>query len=317
MAKVYARRRQTLAVTGPVSTNGRLLDYLLPVLKSLRPHQWSKNALLFLPAIFAHTIWVGPTFRGCILSFFCFSLCASSVYLFNDLIDLDRDRKHPEKRHRPFASGSIPLWFGYSAIPLLCASAIGLSAAFLPKPFVIFLLAYSGLTLIYSLFLNREPIVDVLLLTSFYVIRLLAGGAAVNVKLSPWFLAFFFFFFLGLAFLKRYVELEKWSHQKGKLANRAGYVLGDRWILQTTGVTSGFLSIVVFCLYLNSPDVIRLYSHPGWLWGICPLLAYWVCHIWFLAQRGIVNTDPVVFALRDKMSFATGASMALLLWLSA
>lgn len=120
--------------------------------------------------------------------------------------------------------------------------------------------------------------------------------------------------------MKRYVELEKWSQEKGtakKFSNRAGYVLADRWILQTTGVVSGFLSIVVFCLYLNSPDLVRLYSHPTWLWAACPIMCYWVCHIWFRAQRGLVNTDPVVFALKDKFSLATAAALALVLWLSS
>jgi len=210
------------------------------------------------------------------------------------------------------------MWFGYWGIPICLLAATALSVNLLPMGFVACLGLYSALTLVYSLFLNKEPIVDVLLLTSFYVIRLIAGGAAVGVQLSPWFLAFTFFFFLGLAFLKRYVELEKWSHEKARrFSNRAGYVLADRWILQTTGVVSGFLSIVVFCVYLASPEVSRLYTHPTWLWGACPLMCYWVCHLWFRAQRGLVNTDPVEFALKDKFSLATAAALATVLWLSS
>ena len=205
---------------------------------------------------------------------------------------------------------------GYWGIGLCLAAALGLSFWYLPAAYTYLLVGYSALTLVYSLFLNKEPIVDVLLLTSFYVIRLVAGGAAVGVRLSPWFRAFSFFFFLGLAFLKRYVELEKWTHEKKKINNRAGYVQGDRWILQVTGVTSGFLSILIFCLYLNSPDVIKLYRHPNYLWAVSPLLAYWVSHLWFRAQRGVVNTDPVVFALKDKYSLATAASLAVLLWIA-
>ncbi len=290
---------------------------VLMVLKTLRPHQWSKNVLLLLPAVMAHNVFQADVLRGCILSFIAFSLCASSVYLLNDMIDVERDRKHPEKKNRPFASGRVPMWFGYWGIPACLLVAVTIALNFLPMAFVACLVLYSALTLVYSLFLNREPIVDVLLLTSFYVIRLIAGGAAVGVKLSPWFLAFTFFFFLGLAFLKRYVELEKWSHEKAKnFSNRAGYVLADRWILQTTGVVSGFLSIVVFCLYLASPEVSRLYTHPTLLWGACPLMCYWVCHLWFRAQRGLVNTDPVVFALKDKYSLATAAALALTLYLA-
>ncbi len=285
-------------------------------LKTLRPHQWSKNVLLLLPALLGHQIFEMATMKVCLYAFFSFSFCASSVYLFNDLIDLERDRRHPEKKSRPFASGKVPVWFGYLAIPLCLALSFVLSLKFLPTNFTLFLLGYSFLTLIYSLFLNKEPIVDVLLLTSFYVIRLMAGGAAADVRLSPWFMAFSFFFFLGLAFSKRFVELERWSREKSKLTNRAGYVLGDRWILQVMGVTSGFLSILIFCLYLNSPDVIKLYTHPNWLWGVSPLLTYWVSHLWFRAQRGLVNTDPVVFALRDRHSLATAAALAVLLWMS-
>lgn len=162
------------------------------VLKTLRPHQWSKNVLLLLPAVMAHNVFQRDVMQAALIAFVAFSLCASAVYLLNDIIDVERDRKHPEKRHRPFASGRVPMWFGYWGIPSCLLVAGVMSYTLLPLPFTALLVTYFASTLVYTLFLNREPIVDVLLLTSFYVIRLLSGGAAVGVKLSPWFLAFTF-----------------------------------------------------------------------------------------------------------------------------
>lgn len=315
MARSSSAKKENFVVVNRPDAPAATIELWL-VAKMLRPHQWSKNALLLLPALLGHRIFEWSILRGCVVAFVTFSLCASSVYVFNDLVDLERDRRHPEKKHRPFASGKLPVWAGYWGIAICLTLALGLSLWYLPSVYTGMLVGYSLLTLVYSLFLNKEPIIDVLLLTSFYVIRLLAGGAAVGVRLSPWFMAFSFFFFLGLAFLKRYVELEKWSHERKQMGNRAGYVLGDRWILQVTGVTSGFLSILIFCLYLNSPDVMKLYTHPNILWGVSPLLAYWVSHLWFRAQRGVVNTDPVVFALRDKYSLATAAALAGLLYVA-
>ena len=298
--------------------NGRI-EKIAPrdVLRLLRAHQWTKNILLFLPAVLAHRIFDAEVFGQCVIAFVAFSLCASATYLFNDVIDVERDRNHPEKRLRPLASGKVSVRVAQALIPVLVISALLGAYYLLPLTFFFIVGAYCLSTLAYSLFLNTEPIIDVLLLTCFYVIRLLAGGAACAVELSPWFLTFCFFFFLGLAFLKRFVELERCSREENFKANRAGYLASDRWMLQATGIAAGLISIVIFCLYLNSPAVLKLYGHSLWMWGICPALTYWICHIWFLAQRGKVNTDPVIFALKDKSSLATALFLALLIWLAS
>ncbi len=274
------------------------------IVKALRLHQWAKNALLFVPLVLAHRVLDWDKWMIGVAAFFSFSFCASSVYVLNDLLDLDSDRRHPQKRNRPFAAGTLPVTLGLAVIPVLLGAAFCVSLSLVSKSFTIVLLAYLVTTTLYSSWFNRQPITDILVLAGLYALRLVAGGVAVRVVVSPWLLGFSMFFFLSLAYLKRYVELVN-LRESGKIhRNRAGYEQGDLQMLLAHGAACGYLSVLVFALYINSADVTRLYPRPAVLWGICPLLLYWISRVWFIAHRGAMAYDPVVFALKDKVSLA-------------
>ena len=275
------------------------------IAQALRLHQWAKNILLAVPLLAAHLVlnleaWISVT-----IAFFGFSLVASTTYLVNDLVDLRSDRLHPQKRFRPFASGRLPIPTG-----LILAIALGLlgfmlSIVFLPLGFVQYLVAYAVLTLGYSFALKRQLIVDVLTLAVLYTLRILAGGVAIGVVVSEWLLMFSVFVFFSLAFLKRFTEL-KGSDGSGQLSGR-GYFPDDLETMRVVGVCSGLLSALILSLYISSAAVSQLYRSPPMLWLLCPLLVYWVARIWFLAARGEVHHDPVVFALLDWRSYVVGA----------
>lgn len=294
-----------------------LVERLRLLRKAVRVHQWSKNALVFLPMLLAHRIFHPGSWLAGVIAFFAFSFCASSVYLFNDLMDLESDRRHPEKRHRPFASGKLPVALARWLIPLLIAAAFTAGLALLPFRFSLLLGLYLAMTTFYSLALNREPIVDILVLAGFYTLRILAGGAATESGVSPWLLGFSTFFFVSLAFLKRCVELERLRGVRGVAKNRAGYEYSDLQMLMPAGLACGYLSVLVLALYINSATVVREYRHPNVLWGICPLLLYWVSRVWFAAHRGRISTDPVVYALRDRVSLMLVAATGAVLFLAA
>jgi 4-hydroxybenzoate polyprenyltransferase len=269
--------------------------------KAIRLHQWLKNLLVFVPLAASHQLTSMAGLGQGALAFLAFSLCASAVYLLNDLLDLDSDRRHIRKRHRPFASGAIPVWQGTLLIPFLLMAAL-LVASTLPLLFTIVLALYFTLTLAYSLLLKRQVIVDVLLLAVLYTIRVIAGGAATAVLPSFWLLAFSMFLFLSLALVKRSAELLITLQQNKTSAAGRGYRVEDLPQLMSTGTSSGMVAVMVFALYINSPDIHALYSRPVWLWLIPPLLLYWVSRLWMKTQRGEVHDDPVVFALKDWQS---------------
>lgn len=276
------------------------------IIKALRPHQWAKNALLFLPAILAHQYGdLGVMFQVA-LAFACFSLCASSVYVFNDLLDLEQDRVHRSKRKRPFAAGRLSIPFGL-ALGTGCLGIGVLSALILlPIEFTGVLLGYVIITSAYSVYLKRKMIVDVVTLASLFTYRVIAGGVASEVELSFWLLAFSMFFFTGLAFAKRYSELKVLESSNKESTPGRGYQVQDLGIISSVGPGCGLLGVLVFALYINSEAVLSIYGRPKALWLICPLLLYWVTRVWFLAARGQLDDDPVVFALKDKMSYVVG-----------
>lgn len=276
------------------------------VWRALRVHQWVKNILIFVSIVLAHQVHNIPLLINSAIAFASFCLAASSIYLTNDLCDLESDRRHPVKKYRPLAAGTIPVTRGMAAAPLLLAGS-ALLASRLPTAFWLVLAAYLILTTSYSWYFKRIPLLDVLLLAGLYVIRIFAGQAATGIFTSSWLLAFAMFFFLSLALTKRYSD--------PAVAGR-GYVAADYPLLAFMGVASGFLSILVGALYINSHDVTRLYQRPQLLWFILPLLLYWISRLWLLAHRGWIKEDPLVFALKDRISYIIGLGAAVILLLA-
>jgi len=280
--------------------------------KALRVHQWLKNLLLFVPLFAAHRVGEFDMWLTLGLAFIAFSLCASSVYIANDLLDLESDRKHPRKCKRPFAAGVVPVWQGVVVAPLLLVASLGL-ANFVGGAFLPWLAGYFLLTCLYSFKLKQVVLVDCLMLGVLYTLRIVAGAAAVEMSLSFWLLAFSGFLFLSLAFVKRFAELQvQLLHGKHKAAGR-GYFTDDAPLVQTLGIVAGYAAVLVLALYLNSADVLRLYLAPEWIWGCVPVMLFWVSWVWLQAHRGQMHDDPLVFAVKDKASLISGAAFALFL----
>lgn len=279
--------------------------------KALRVHQWIKNLLVFLPLLAAHRLFETRAVLSAILAFVCFSLCASSVYLTNDLLDLSSDRQHKRKRHRPFAMGALPLVAGPIVALLLLVSGFGL-AMLGSIQFVVVLLGYYLLTTAYSFWLKRIVMLDAIALAGLYTSRILAGSAAMPVAPSFWMLAFSMFLFLSLAMVKRYVELESLQASGKVKATGRGYDVGDISLVQSLGASSGYLAVLVLALYIDSTASVRLYAHPQVLWALCPLLLYWISRTWAVAHRGAMHDDPVVFAVTDRVSQILGLIAAVI-----
>ena len=277
---------------------------------ALRVHQWIKNVLVFLPLLASHRVFEVDSVAEAMLAFICFCLCASSVYLTNDLLDLPSDRQHHRKRHRPFAAGTLPLVAGPIAAVLLLIA--GLSLAFLVSHlFVGMLFGYYVLTTAYSIRLKRIMMLDVVVLATLYTTRIIAGTAAIQTKPSFWLLAFSMFIFLSLAMVKRYTELLG-LQKKGKVnASGRGYDVDDIPLIQSMGSSSGYLAVLVLALYVDSTASMSLYRHPHYLWMLCPLLLYWVSRTWAVAHRGTMHDDPVVFAVMDRTSQILGLIAAI------
>jgi 4-hydroxybenzoate polyprenyltransferase/phosphoglycolate phosphatase-like HAD superfamily hydrolase len=271
-----------------------------PYIKALRPHQWLKNSLIFLPMLAAHQL-DAATFVSSLLAFVAFSLVASSVYVLNDLLDLNADRAHPRKRLRPFASGAVPIAHGgYLALALLLGGT--LVAAFLGWAFLLTLGAYYVLTTAYSLTLKRRIVLDICVLAGLYTMRIIAGGVATGIELSVWLLAFSIFFFLSLAAVKRQAELVDMAERGTLAAKGRGYHVADLPIISMVGLAAGYIAVLVMALYVNSPTVQELYAFPYALWGICCVLLYWLTRMVLITHRGAMHDDPVVFAVKDRVS---------------
>lgn len=274
---------------------------LRPWLKALRLHQWLKNLLVLVPLLTAHLFLEPAAIMQAALAFLAFGLCASGVYVLNDLLDLTPDRQHKTKRKRPFAAGRLPLLHGILVAPLLTASGLALSLACNPK-FTFVLLVYYVMTLAYSLKLKRIVMIDVVLLAGLYTIRIIGGAIAIEVDLSFWLLAFSMFIFLSLALLKRYTELRSMLGTGKSAASGRGYAVDDLALLQSLGAAAGYIAVMVMALYINSTESIELYRNPRLLWMICPILLYWVSRVWIVAHRGDMHDDPIVFAATDRVS---------------
>lgn len=283
---------------------------LRTLVKAIRVHQWAKNILIFLPLAMSHQLTRGGV-AAAVAAFFCFSFIASANYLVNDMLDIESDRRHPTKRLRPFAAGDLP---GTLGVVLALGLAAG-AAALLPllsASFALWMAVYIVTTLSYSFYLKRVAIVDVLLLSGLYTLRLLAGGAATGTEISHWLAGFSSFLFLSLAMVKRYSELENLRERGQTATHGRGYLVSDIEQIRSFGTSSAYAAVVVFMLYIGASDVTAHYRHPSRLWLIVPLLIYWLSRVWLLAARGELDDDPVVFAMRDGMSLAVGAVVAAL-----
>jgi 4-hydroxybenzoate polyprenyltransferase len=281
---------------------------LRAALKALRPHQWAKNVLILVPLLAAH-VHEGPRLTQTVFAMIAFCLCASSVYVLNDLLDLPADRVHVRKSRRPFAAGDLSLAAGFIMAPTLLAMAV-IVAAFLPVKFQWVFATYYVVTASYSFALKGIVIVDALLLAGLYTLRIIAGAAATEVPLSFWLLLFAVFLFLSLAFVKRFAELDSLRRQNRLHAAGRGYTVEDLPLLQSLGISSGYLSVLVLALYINSPEIQALYHRPKFIWILCVLMLYWISRVWMKAQRGRMHDDPVVFALKDRVSLAIGLMAA-------
>jgi 4-hydroxybenzoate polyprenyltransferase len=286
---------------------------LLALLRALRVHQWVKNLLVFVPVLLDHKLFHPPVMVNALIAFAAFCCAASGGYVLNDLLDRDADRGHRIKRNRPFAANTLSRSFGVVMVPLLFAAALLWSLWLSPK-FLALLALYVVLTTAYSIYLKQIAVLDVLLLAGLYTLRVLAGVAASHVRFSTWLLAFSMFLFLSLAFLKRYAELSELQGGAAENLARRGYLRGDREWLGSMGGASGYLSVLVLALYINSQEVVALYGNPLLLWLICPLLLFWISRMWLLAHRGRIDQDPIVAAVRDPASYAIGALVALILY---
>jgi 4-hydroxybenzoate polyprenyltransferase len=278
---------------------------LRAAIRALRPHQWAKNALIFVPLLAAHAAGSSQSLIDVGLATIAFCLCASSVYVLNDLLDLEADRAHPRKSKRPFAAGTLSIGAGLALVPILLGSAIAI-AAFLPERFQLVFATYYLVTLAYSFYLKGRVIVDALALAGLYTLRIIAGAAAASVPLSFWLLLFSIFLFLSLAFVKRFAELDSLRRQQRLRAAGRGYHVEDLPVLQSLGTAAGYLSVLVLALYINSPAIEGLYRQPKLIWLLCVLMLYWISRVWMKAQRGEMHDDPVIFALKDRISIALG-----------
>jgi len=313
-----AMRRDKIA---PAQTFVDTTPLLPRLMKTIRLHQWAKNVLIFLPLLLAHQHTPQNVLAG-VLAFLSFSLCASATYILNDLLDIDADRRHPVKRRRPFAAGDLSAFTGIGLMLLLAAASV--TAAFyiphaaigtgviLPgrRGFIEWLAVYVAVTLSYSLRLKRMVLVDTIVLSALYTLRILAGSSATGTPISTWLAGFSIFFFLSLAFIKRFSELENLRVRGGVATSGRGYQIGDIEQLRAFGSSSAFAAVLVFTLYIKDPAVSALYVHPARLWLLVPILILWLCRIWLKASRGELDEDPVVYALTDRRSLLLGVLSA-------
>jgi 4-hydroxybenzoate polyprenyltransferase/phosphoserine phosphatase len=279
------------------------------MLKSLRPHQWAKNLLVFVPLVTAGQLFSISADLRALLAAMLFSLVASAIYQVNDILDIDADRTHATKRSRPLAAGTLSIPFAAIMAVAMLALAAVISQLVLGTKFTLILTIYLVLTLAYSFRLKAAMTIDVITLAALYTIRIIAGAAAIEVYLSSWLLLFSIFFFLSLGYLKRYTELAA-ATEPSRLLKGRGYVASDLQIVAMSGVSTGMVSILVMALFIDDPDVRSVYAEPALLWLLPLALLYWINRIWMMAQRGQVEGDPVSFAVRDPRSLAIGASMA-------
>jgi 4-hydroxybenzoate polyprenyltransferase/phosphoserine phosphatase len=273
----------------------------LPVVGAMRIHHWLKNVLVFIPLLAAQRINELDMVGAAVVAFCSFCLLASGVYIFNDLFDLKADRRHPRKKYRPIPAGDLPLLHAMAMVPLLLIAAFVLASR-LPTQFLTVLGIYTILTLLYSLRLKQIVLFDVIVLATLYVIRIVAGAAAIDVSISRWLLGFSMFAFLSLALLKRYTEIVTMRGIAGKTTQVRGYLSTDAALLTAMGAASGYVAVAILALYADTATAARYYTRHELIWLVCPLFLYWISYLWLMAQRNRMPFDPVVFAVRNRTS---------------
>ena len=308
--------RQAKALCQPKQTFEYPGNDLRAAIKALRPHQWVKNLLIFVPLVLAHQVRDVKRDIAVLFAFWAFSLSASAIYILNDLLDLEADRKHTRKRNRPFAAGRLSVPAG---IVLALSLLIGAFLICIAEPlrFTQVLFLYLIVTTAYSFWIKRKLLVDVMVLAGLYTLRIKAGSEAAQVPLTMWLMAFSMFLFLSLAFAKRYAELLEVEGAGGATVSGRGYHVADLRIIESVGPASGYLAVMVFCNYLDSSLVRSLYPHPNYLWLIAPILLYWITRVWFIARRGALDQDPIVFAIRDNISYVLGVLAGLVVLMAS
>lgn len=310
----YINKVRRIGNVTKIFDNGKK-NLFLTLLKSIRLYQWVKNLLVFVPLLMAHKFSDIGLLISSLQAFFAFSFCASSVYVINDLLDLESDRLHPVKRKRPFASGALSITYGFILLPALIIFAFIFSFP-LNNGFKLALLTYFLTTFAYSLKLKQIVITDILVLASLYTLRIFAGGLAADTVISHWLLIFSMFFFLSLAGVKRFSELQRLRTGIAKRMHGRGYQEADLEVIGASGITGGVLSVFVLAVYVTSTAVTNLYTKPQILLLICPLLLYWIMRIWLFAYRGKLHEDPILFAINDRASYVLGILSFLIMTLA-
>ena len=286
------------------------------LVRLLRVHQWVKNLLVFTPVLAAHAMRDARPVRAAILAFVAFSLCASGIYIVNDIYDLEADRHHSQKRRRPLAAGDVSVRVAVVVAVPLVATGAAISWALSPQVFRL-IGFYVTLSLAYSYVLKELALVDVLTLAGLYTLRVLVGGAAARIELSPWLLAFSMFLFISLAIVKRVSELRDVRDKRQEGMRRRGYSAADLEVLSIVGVAAGQMAVLVLALYIQSENVVHLYRRPDVLWLLCVVMFYWIARVWLKLYRGEMNQDPVVYALRDGGSYAAGLSALVIAYIAS
>jgi 4-hydroxybenzoate polyprenyltransferase len=287
----------------------RAMSLARAIVLSARPHQWAKNALVFVPAILSGDIGRRDVFLTTVLSFAALCLVASAMYIINDVWDVSHDRRHWSKKLRPIASGALPI-----PTALLIAAiglALGLLLGFRAGPEAgRIVLGYLALTLAYSFYLKRVPVLDVAVLAGLFTLRLVLGIESADVYASPWLLAFSMFLFSSLCFAKRYVEVQGAANRGIASASGRGYQAEDGPLLFSLGVSTSTSSVVIMVLYVMFDAFQRtFYGNTAWLWAFPLILFLWTSRIWLLAVRGQLDDDPVAFAVRDEVSYVLGLAL--------
>jgi 4-hydroxybenzoate polyprenyltransferase len=289
---------------------------LRAIIRAIRPHQWAKNLLVFLPLIASHRILEPALLRGSALCFAAFCLAASAVYAVNDCLDVDADRRHPEKRSRPFASGALPLAWAWPMAAILVFGASLIAWKVSPSTLAA-LGAYVVLGMAYSFRLKEVVLVDVIVLSSLYAARVMGGYEATGVAYSAWLMSFSLFAFFSLALMKRYIEIRTVAATAERSVLRRGYLAEDAGLVLALGISTGMVSALVLTLYFESRNVLLLYRRPLVLWLLCPLWIYYLSRMWLLACRGQMEADPVLAALRDPTTHVVAGAAAVVLWFAA
>lgn len=306
------RRAQNTTVTNISDDEGFGIGCLL---KQLRVHQWLKNLLIFVPLLTAGKLTETGLLIVCTLGWISFSFLSSATYIINDLLDIESDRSHPSKKSRPIASGQLSIFTGIANILLLITASFGVAAS-IGFSFALSLLAYLALTLSYTLKLKQFVGIDVITLASLYTIRIIAGAAILNVAVSFWLLSFSMFIFFSLALVKRCSDLNMLPSEGQHFLLGRDYSTQDYPLLMTAGISSGFVAVLMLCLYINSEALTQRYHEPQILWLTVPALSYWIMRMWIKTHRGEMHVDPIVFTLRDKGGLVTILFMVLVTFMA-